>query len=127
MEDELRAQVVGETPAHDAARAQIDNDGQIEASAGGGDEGNVSCPNTVGGVGKRLSGEKIGGRLIGSAVAGFWNEVFGLKGAQRSLCHETPDSGGRARHPPIGKLLRQAAIAVSLAMVAEDGLDQFPQ
>jgi len=78
-DDEIGAQVVCETPTDDPARAQVDDDGQVEPSGAGGDEGDVSGPSAIGKLRKGLAGEEIGRGFIGSAIAGFRDEVLRLK------------------------------------------------
>ena len=45
--DELGAHVVGEGPADNCARTEVDDDCQIEPAGGGGDEGDVAGPGLV--------------------------------------------------------------------------------
>ena len=59
VEDEIRTHVVGEAPAHDAARAEIDDDGQVEPARTGRDEGDVPGPGMVRSCGKRFAGEEV--------------------------------------------------------------------
>ena len=80
-----------------------------------------------GACGRGWPREEIGRGFVGSAVAGFGEEVFGLKGAQPSLGHEATDSGRGASHAPIGEFRGQATVAVASAVVPEDGLDQLPK
>ena len=84
----------------------------------------VPGPGLVWGCGKRLAGEEVWRGFVGSAVAGFREEVFGLDGAQPSLGHEATDSGRSASQASIGEFGRQAAVAVASAVAPEDGLDQ---
>ena len=70
-QDEIGAQVVGETPAEDAARAEVDDDGEVKPARTGRDEGNIPGPSAVGNCWQRLAGEQIGRGLVGAAVAGF--------------------------------------------------------
>jgi len=91
VEDEIGSHVIGEAPTHDAARAEIDDDGQVEPTRTGWDEGDVPRPSVVGNCGKRLVREEVWRGFVGSAVAGFRDEVFRLDGAQGSLGHEASD------------------------------------
>ncbi len=77
---------------YDAARTQIDDHRQVEPSRAGRDEGDITRPSAIGSRGQWLAGEKIGRRLVGSAVAGLGRKF--LAGAQRALGHEAPDPGG---------------------------------
>ncbi len=56
-EDKLGAEVIGEAPPHDATRAEVADDGQIEPAGAGWDESNVASPGPVGSFGQRLAGE----------------------------------------------------------------------
>ncbi len=90
-EDEIGAQVVGQTPADDAPRTQINDHGEVKPSCAGRDEGNVPRPNAVGNCRQGLAGEEIWRRLVGSAVAGFGHERLWLDGVQAPLGHEATD------------------------------------
>ena len=119
-ENEIRAHVIGEAPADDAARAEVDDDSEVDPAEAGGNEGDVAGPCAIDGTGKRAAGEEVRRRFIGAAVAGFRDEVFGLKGAQGSLGHETADSGGGADDLAVGENGGQAAVAIAAAMAVED-------
>lgn len=73
--------------------------------------------------GQRLLGEEIGRRFVGAAVAGFWDEIPGLQGAQRSFCHEAPNSGRATSDAPIGEFLGEPTVGVTSAVVTEEGFD----
>ena len=60
--DQISAQMVGQGPADDLARAEVDDHGQIEPSGGGGDEGDVTGPDLVGLGGQRLVEEGLSAR-----------------------------------------------------------------
>ena len=124
VEDEIGAEVVGEFPAEDASGVEIDDDGEIEPTGGGGDEGDVAGPGLVGSGGRRLMEEEIGRRFIGAAVAGFGQEVFGLESAQAVLGHEAADSGVSTGQTAIGEDGAQAAVAIASAVEEKDGLDE---
>jgi hypothetical protein len=123
VEDEIGAEMIGEFPAEDASGEEVDDDGEVEPAGGGGDEGDVAGPGLVGSGWRRLLEEEIGRGFIGAAVAGFWEEVFGLKSAQAALGHEAADSGVSAEVAVIGEDGAHAAVAVASAVVEEDGLD----
>ena len=46
-EDEVTSHVGGEAPSEDAARAEVDDDGEIEPSSASRDEGDVASPRAV--------------------------------------------------------------------------------
>src|SRR3954465_15810971 len=81
-EDEFGPEMVGEAPADDAPRIEVDHHGEIAPAVAGGNEGDVSRPDLVGGRWRGLTGQKVGRGLVGSAIAGAGEEVLGLKGAQ---------------------------------------------
>ena len=47
MDDEFRPHVRGQIPTHDAARAQINDHGEVKPACGGGDEGDVPSPGLI--------------------------------------------------------------------------------
>jgi len=73
------------------AGAEIDDDGEVEPSVAGRDEGNVPGPGAVRYGRQRLAGEQIGRGLVGSAVAGFGDEGLRRNGVPASLGHEATD------------------------------------
>ena len=116
--------MIGELPAEDAAGEEVDDDGEVEPAGGGGDEGDVASPGLIGSGRRRLLEEEIGRGFIGAAVAGFWEEVFGLKSTQAVLGHEAADSGVSAAQAAIGEDGAQAAVAIASAVEEKDGLDE---
>ena len=68
--------------------------------------------------------EEIGRGFVGAAVAGFWEEVFGLESAQAELGHEAADSVRSAAVAVIGEDGTQATVAVASAVEEKDGLDE---
>ena len=70
--------MVSEAPAHDAAPAEIDDDGQVEPTGTGRDEGDVPGPGLIRSCGKRFSGEEVWRGSVGAVGAGFRDEVFWL-------------------------------------------------
>jgi len=47
MHDEFGAHVVGQAPAHNAARTQVDDHRKVKPAGAGGDEGDVPGPSLV--------------------------------------------------------------------------------
>ena len=123
VDDELRAQVVGQRPADDFARAEVDDDGQVEPSGGGRDEGDVARENLVDLRGKRRIEEEVRGWAIGSAIAGFWDEMFRRNGPQAALGHDSTHPARGAGVALIGEFFDDAPVAVAPPMRAENTLD----
>jgi hypothetical protein len=48
VESNIRALMIGQAPADDAAGAEIDDDSEIEPSGAGRDEGDVASPSQIG-------------------------------------------------------------------------------
>ena len=59
-EEEADVEQGGEGPADDAPGAEVDDDGQIEPTGGGGNTGNVSRPDLVGLGREGLVGQQVG-------------------------------------------------------------------
>lgn len=127
VEDEIRAEMIGQSPAEDAPGVEVDDDGEVEPTGGGGDEGDIPGPGTVRSGWKRLAVEEIRRRFVGATVAGFGHEVPGLESAQAALGHETADSGWSTRKTVIGEDGAQAAVSIASAVAAKSGLDQIAQ
>ena len=119
IDDQGSAQMVGQGPADDLARAEVDDHGQIEPAGGGGDEGDVTGPDLVGLGRQGLVEEQVGRGLVGAAVAGF-----GLDGVQAALAHDPADAIGRADHARVGEFLADSPVAIAAAMALEDGFDE---
>lgn len=64
LEDEIGAQVIGEAPADDASRAEVDHDRKIEPAGAGGNEGNVADLDSILNLG--------GPPRAGTLPLGFW-------------------------------------------------------
>ena len=60
LDDQRYAPLAGQGPADDFARTEINNDGQIELAAGGGDEGDVIRPYLVRLFRESLLKEEVG-------------------------------------------------------------------
>ena len=122
--DQVATQMIPQAPADDAARAQIDDDGQVEPTCASGNEGDVTSPSTIGNFRWRLAGEQVGRGPIRPPVAGFWHVVLGLEGVQASLCHQAADPRRRTDHAPVGEFLADPAVAVAAAVAFEDGFNE---
>ncbi len=81
IDDELRAQVICQCPADDFARAEVDDDGQVEPALRGGDKGYVAREHLIYLRGQRRIEQKIWRGTIGPAIAGFGHEVLWRDGA----------------------------------------------
>ncbi len=127
IDDQVAAHVIGQGPADDAPRAEVDDDGQVEPFVRIGDEGNVARPDLVGAGWQGLAQEQIGRGGIGAAVAGFWRAGLRLEGAQALLLHEPPDAAGAADDAFCRELLPDATVTVAPSVMMEDGADGLGQ
>jgi hypothetical protein len=118
-QNQIGAKMVGATPAHDPARAEVDDDSQIKPTRAGRDEGDIASPGAVRNFRQGLVGEQIGRGLVGAAGAGFGHQCLGRDGLQAPRGHETTDSGRRASAATAGQFRRDPAAAMAAAMAAE--------
>ena len=58
--DQIGPHVVGQSPADDAARAEVDDEGEVEPAVLRGDEGEVADPDAVGPAGGGWSRRRLG-------------------------------------------------------------------
>jgi hypothetical protein len=121
--DQPGAQVAGQRPADDAARAEVDDHREVEPAGGDRHKGDVPRPDPIGTVGQFLSFEEIGRGLVGAAIAGARHVGLGLDGFEPAFGHDAADPGGGAGDAVIGQVAPDPAVAVAAAMALEDGLD----
>ena len=121
--NEVAAQVIGELPADNAARAEVDDDGEVEPLFTGRDEGDVTGPDLIGQRGRGLSEQQIGRGCIGAAIAGLWHVGLWLEGVEAVFAHEATHTGGGADEVLRGELFPDASVAVAPSMMPEDGGD----
>jgi hypothetical protein len=74
--DQVGPEMIGETPANDASRVQVDHNGQVEPSSLDGDIGDITCPDLIRRCRRRLLREKIRRRFVGSSVTRPRQKVF---------------------------------------------------
>ncbi len=88
--DQVGAQVVGDRPADDGPRVQVDDGGQVRPALPGLDVGDVAAPARVGPLGGEVPAEQVRGNR---PVAGHGRalERPGMASLQASGLHQPPD------------------------------------
>src|SRR5215203_3063315 len=117
--------MIGKTPANDAARVEVNDNGQVEPSSVDRDIGDIAGPDLIRRRRRRLLREKIGRRFIGSSVTRPRQKGFGLKSAQAALAHDSTEPGWSTDDAVILQLLGETTISVASTMAPEGGLDEF--
>ena len=125
FDNEIAAQVIGQSPTDDASRAQLDDDGEVEPFFTTGDEGDVSGPHFVRLGWHGLVEEQVGRGQISSAIAGLRHIGFGLDGDESLFLHEAAHSIWSADDAVGGELLPDASVAVASPMLMENGADDL--
>ena len=115
--------MLGQSPADDFARTEVDDDGQVEPPGSGRDEGYIARKNLVDMRGKRLVEQEIWGRAIGSTIAGFRHAMLWSNGAQTALGHDSTHSGRCAGAAFVGEFCADAAVAIAPPMSAKNTRD----
>ena len=91
--------MIGQGPANDSSRAQVDDEGEIEPFFTTGDEGDVSSPHLLGLPWQRRVDEQVG-----CAIAGLLHIVFWLDGDKSLFLYEAAHSIWSAGDAVVGEL-----------------------
>ncbi len=86
-DDHIAAQVIAQTPADDAVRAQVDDNGQVEPDLLNGDISDVTRRELVGLAGQRAALQKVVRGLVCAAVARLGHIDLGLGGDEPRFAH----------------------------------------
>ena len=115
--------MIGESPADHFARAEVDDDGQVEPPGSGRDEGDIARKNLVDMRGKRLVEQEILGWTIGSTIAGFRHVMLWSNGAQSALGHDSTHTGRCASATLVSEFRADAAVAIAPPMSVKNTRD----
>jgi hypothetical protein len=120
VDDQGRARVVGDLPAHHHARGQVDDGRQKQPPLRGAQVGDVSDQAGAGGDGGEVPIQQITGLVVAFPVGGRYPIRPRLHGLQREFAHHISDQTDRASMPACVQYARDAPAPIGFLELFEN-------